>query len=953
MPLNLEEDIKHISNKKELREFCKLHFDSNDQRLADSLNERVNFLIRTDLNLALRLANEFQRASRFFDHPLQKALAKRAKARVLHMVGKHREAIRVYDQTVKVYQKEGKLLDVAKINRAKVDALMYLGRYKQALDSAEVARQIFRKQNRLVDLAQLETNVGNLYHRLDENRKALKHYDKARKVFLTQNNPVFLARIEFNRANIFSNLNDTETALRLYDKSRDLYGQAGMKLAEAQAKYSIAYVHFLCNDFTQAIKMLLEVKREFHELGDRSGEALCDLDLSEIYLQLNAFHDSLESGLRAKKTFQDSDMRYETAKVITLCAVCLFHLEDHKEAERNLKEAQNLFHQEKNKIWVALVDLYLAELYLKQKKAPPSLEKLKAAQRMFQSQGLLQKAGQAQLILAKAQHHRAETKIAHRLYQKVLKMAREQELPGLSYRCHHLIGQLQKERKEWDKAYLSYKNAIADIEKMRIGIAPEEFKLTFFEDKLAVYEDMIKLCLETPSLHKPEDAFRYLESTKSKTLLEMLSSELTIESAPRSNVNPELIQSLNRLRADLDWLYNKSTQGETQAVQRGPQFKKEISRQIKRKEKKLMELCREIKLNQDEFLRPHSTVNLTSDEIQKHLRRDEVIIEYFLTDRSLDIFLIDRNQLRVLHQVCSAGVLKECLRGLRFQLDKFLYGRDYVELHQVEIYQCAIKYLSQLYHLLIQPLKDLISGKKLIIIPYGILHLVPFSALSPGLSGKGREGFLIDEHEISLAPSSFVYKLCCERKRGNHRKVAIFGVPTETVPAVEREAKAVKSIFPRSQLFLKEESTKEKFFSEGPNALILHMACHAIFREDNPLFSALRLFDGWLSFYDLLGLNLKADLVTLSGCHTGSTQVTGGDELLGIFRGFLLSGSSSLLVTLWAVGDVSTAFFMESFYRHFKRGMTKRAALKQAVLDTRERYSHPYFWAPFMLMGKN
>jgi CHAT domain-containing protein len=951
MPLNLEEDIKHISNKKELREFCKLHFDSNDHKLADSLNERVNFLIRTDLNLALRLANEFQRASRFFDHSLQKALAKRAKARVLHMMGKHREAIRVYDQTVKVYQKEDKLLDVAKINRAKVNALMYLGRYKQALDSAEVARQIFRKHNRLVDLAQLETNVGNLYHRLDENQKALKHYDKARKVFLTQNDSVSLARIEFNRANIFSNLNQTERGLELYKKSGELYGQAGMKLAQAQANYSTAYVYFLRNNFTWALRRFLEVKSEFQKLGDRQGEALCDLDLAEIYLQLNSFYDSLELALRAKKTFQDLHMRYETAKAITLSALCLFHLEDYKEAERSLREAQNLFHQEKNRIYVALIDLYLAELHLKQKKSPASLEKLKEAQRIFQSEGLLQKAGQARLILAKAQLHWGRTKIAQRICQKVLKMAKEQNLLGLSYRCHHLIGQLQRGKKVWDKAYLSYKNAIADIEKMRTRIAPDEFKLTFFEDKLGVYEDMIKLCLETPSLGKSEDAFRYLESAKSKTLLEMLSSQLNFETAPRSNINPQLTECLNRTRADLDWLYNKSTQGEMQATQRGPRFKRDIDRQIKQKEKELVEFCREIKLNEDELLRPHSPKKLSLNEVQKILRRDEVVIEYFLTDDSLKIFLIDQKKLRVFHRACSPQILKGSLEGLRFQLDKFLYGPDYVEAHQKEIYQGAIKYLSQLYHLLIEPIKDSISGKKLIIIPYGYLHLVPFLALSPDSGGKGK--FLIDEHEISFAPSSFVYKLCCDRKRKNQGKVTIFGVPTETVPEVEREAKVVKNIFPQGLLLLKEDCTKEKFLSESPKALLLHLACHAIFREDNPLFSALRLFDGWLNFYDLLGLSLKADLVTLSGCHTGSSKVIGGDELLGIFRGFLLSGSSSLLVTLWAVGDVSTASFMESFYRHFKRGMTKRAALRQAVLDTKERYSHPYFWAPFMLMGKN
>jgi CHAT domain-containing protein len=112
-----------------------------------------------------------------------------------------------------------------------------------------------------------------------------------------------------------------------------------------------------------------------------------------------------------------------------------------------------------------------------------------------------------------------------------------------------------------------------------------------------------------------------------------------------------------------------------------------------------------------------------------------------------------------------------------------------------------------------------------------------------------------------------------------------------------------------------------------------------------------RLADTWLTVHDVYNLDLNADLVTLSACDTGVSQVAPGDELLGLARGFFYAGATSLLVSLWAVNDLSTATLMERFYHRLQAGYPKAAALRLSILDVKRDSPHPYHWAPFILMG--
>lgn len=117
------------------------------------------------------------------------------------------------------------------------------------------------------------------------------------------------------------------------------------------------------------------------------------------------------------------------------------------------------------------------------------------------------------------------------------------------------------------------------------------------------------------------------------------------------------------------------------------------------------------------------------------------------------------------------------------------------------------------------------------------------------------------------------------------------------------------------------------------------------------MFSSFKLADGWFTAQDLFSIACQSNLVTLSGCQSGMTEVTGADDLLGLMRGFLYAGARSLLVSLWTVNDEATTTLMALFYQEWQQGATKSTALRRAMLGVRDQHPNPFHWAPFVLVG--
>jgi CHAT domain-containing protein len=183
-------------------------------------------------------------------------------------------------------------------------------------------------------------------------------------------------------------------------------------------------------------------------------------------------------------------------------------------------------------------------------------------------------------------------------------------------------------------------------------------------------------------------------------------------------------------------------------------------------------------------------------------------------------------------------------------------------------------------------------------------------------------------------------------------KALLFGVADEQTPRVRDEIETIAPLFAETTALLDGDATIQALRREAPFADVVHLACHGQFRPDNPLFSSLKLGDGWLTVREAYDLNLHCALVTLSACETGVSAVAPGDELIGLARGFFAAGSPSLVLSLWTVDDDATAELMNEFYRNLIETGSPATALRLAQLSVMKTKPHPFFWSPFILMGR-
>ncbi len=290
------------------------------------------------------------------------------------------------------------------------------------------------------------------------------------------------------------------------------------------------------------------------------------------------------------------------------------------------------------------------------------------------------------------------------------------------------------------------------------------------------------------------------------------------------------------------------------------------------------------------------------------------------------------------------------------------------------------KNLADLYTALITPVKDMLpkdAAALVTIVPHRTLFLVPFAALM-----DGNKKFLVEDHTLSVVPALGVLR-ATEHMVGEQNsataaqaKLLAFGNPAikmvpglGALPYAEQEVKKISSLFgdTRSMVKIGTTATKSALTSLAPNYNVIHLATHGLIDEEHPMDSAVLLAtegsdDGILSVREILRLPpLKAQLVTLSACQTGRGRIS-GDGVAGLSRSFIIAGTPSVMVSLWNVDDVMTAYQMESFYKDFLANQSKATSLRGAQLKTigfmekgltvAGSRPNPRYWAAFQLVGE-
>jgi hypothetical protein len=401
---------------------------------------------------------------------------------------------------------------------------------------------------------------------------------------------------------------------------------------------------------------------------------------------------------------------------------------------------------------------------------------------------------------------------------------------------------------------------------------------------------------------------------------------------------------MQELREELNWYYHRIESEQLRSEASSGEHVDRLQAMARDREKELVHLVRDTPAPGAAAGNMSVVPAFTVEAIRAALGPDTVLVEYFYARDQLLTAVVSERVLEVL-PLCSRSCVEPLVRLLQFQFSKFGLGAEYAELFRSTMLQTAITHLRCLYDVLVAPIRRHLLGKHVVFVPHENLHHVPLHALFDGTR------YLIDAYTMSYAPSASIYALCRRQQANSSGASLILGVPDALAPLIGEEAAVVAATLPESELFLGSDATQRVLRERGPASRVIHIATHGRFRADNPMFSAIRLGDGYLTLYDLNRFRLPVELVTLSGCSTGVNVVAKGDELLGLVRGLLHAGAKSLLLSLWDVQDRSTTELMKWFYTRFRADGNAASALQCAMQELRDKQPHPYFWAPFVLIG--
>lgn len=928
------------------------------------LKTEVDRLIGADLKMAERLSGRLDELASALGDKTSRAFADASRARVYHHLGQYAEADALYQSAIKGTQSAKLYTDTAMIQTHRVFALTQMGRYREALALSRAARRALSRSP--VQLAQLETNVGIIYYRQDRYANAIEHYERARRILASQADKTIRAVVEANLSHALMETDRHGDALSLLESAAVAFEESGQALWAAQTRFQIGYLQFLRGNYNVALTAHYQARDELTRLGSAQLVAWCNHEIAEILLALNAWDDAAESSSLARESFRELGLGYESAQAAVVHALALMGQREFDRARDDFLDARGVFAEKKNTALVALIDAYLADLAIRVNDPALAAEYATASLRVFARRELSTRAAHARMLSARAAYDYGDHKRAVRMARAAAKSVEGLYAPALVYQSHQLIGRIERDRNRNDAALVSFRSAVEVIEQMRGGVSADEFKTSFLYDKIHVYEDAIACCLDAVRLDAVRDyagsdqlvdeAFRLVESSKSRALADMLAHFFRTSPERESSGRTEKHRErLNRLIEDLNWYSSQAGINEDKGDQRSAEAANKYRHEVARCERQIARLFRRIESESPEIAEMQRMRGASLAELQATLEPGETAIEYFATGGHFSAFVASRDRVQVSRCIATKREVESLLATLQFQIEKFNYGAEYVDANFGHLRRAANNVLGQLYKLIFAPLERFIETDQLVLIPHDALHYVPFHALYNG-------EYLIDRFDVSYAPSSAVLKLCREKhastrvaedraRPADGDLLIALGVKEAGTPNIEQEIESLAALYPNSLKLMGGQATLENLLELAPRARYLHLASHGYFRRDNPMFSFLKLAGAKLHFYSLLDLRLKAEMVTLSACHTGVNKVFPGDELHGLVRGFLYAGTPSLVASLWAVSDLSTAEFMKEMYSQLRSGATKRAALKQAQLVIKEAYGHPYYWAPFVLMG--
>lgn len=507
-------------------------------------------------------------------------------------------------------------------------------------------------------------------------------------------------------------------------------------------------------------------------------------------------------------------------------------------------------------------------------------------------------------------------------------------------------GEILEARGENEKALEAYKEAVKLVESVRATAASE----TAFADVKRNYRPYERIVRALIKLNRADEAFDYLNRAKSKKLQD----SLRLSSLKSKDQNTQaLLDRASGLETKL-----QTTKAQLEAEQAKPE--------IERDKAKVENLRQVVASTQGEFRRVFEQIKTSSPNYEKFLTLKPtelkaaqggipagvMLVQYAPLGEQLYVFLVSKENVKIVIAPGKPEELWKKIKTLRKQITSGESGAP------------ITKNLVNLYDMLIAPIEAELEPIKVVaFIPNQLLFYLPMQALGKK-QADGSIRYFIEDKQVVYLTAADVMKVVQQPDEGKAPDgMVAFGNPTgANLPAAESEVKAIAQVFPSTEVLSGGEVTKVALNAEQRlNKRVVHFATHGILNATTPSESYIQLAASSNTSQDHLTVGevwdlpfKKVTLVTLSACESalGDKEPDGG-EITTLAEAFSSAGATTVLASLWSVGDESTKELMVEFYRQLAAGQSKAEALQSAEIKLLKnpKFSRPLYWAPFVLMG--
>lgn len=870
--------------------------------------------------------------------------------------GRLEEAVELIEAARQGWAARGDQLGALRTAVGRMNVLNALGRHRDALTTGtEVLAALDRIGSAPappvpaahVELrAMVHQNLGTTHGHTGAWTELIAESRTARTLFERLGSADRTAALDENVGIALVHVGRVDEALDTFEHVVAVFRREGDALAHGRCLIESGRARALRGEYGAALATFDEAAAVLEPLGPLPDRDWLTVSRADAHLSLGLLDAALSGYDAAEPAFRAAGLDYDLALTRTGQGAALVRAGRPDEAERVLGEAGRLWESAGNAPMLSVTLLEIADLRARTGDAAGAM---RFARRSLATVGggrwpveeLHARLRIADLLAPDLDAAERELAAAARLEDALV-------LPQLRYRLDERLGVLRLRQGRSAEGVRLLERAAAAVEDLRGALPRESMRASFLRDRVDAHTALVGHWLDRGDAASLARAFEGAERVKSRSLVDLMRGSVSARMAAADD--DPLMRRLTALRADLDAVYGSLLAGDPDDTPDGTRPRSAVLRErADDLERQIDRLRLDIPVTEPRQAGPHPAGPVLP-LLRSAVAVDVTVLAYHVLGDEVSVFVESGGRLSAVRAVSTVPRVELLLDRLAAQWTRFRAGAGLAGRHAERLLLTTQRLLGALYDELVRPVAtQLRPGRgpaRVAVVPHGVLHRVPFHALHDG------ERYLLEGAELSYAPSATALSLM-RRPGPLDRPALVLGVPAPDIPAVRGEVAAVADALPGVVVLIGERATVAALRARAPDAGVVHLACHGLFRPDNPMFSAVRLHDRWLTAGDAMDLDLRGSLVTLSACESGAGRAAGGgDEVIGLPRAFLAAGAAAVLVSLWLVEDGPAAALMGAVYRGLRAGLAGPTALRAAQLAVAAEHPHPYHWAPFVYVGR-